>query len=166
MNLYIARHADAQPIGGTVVRDADRPLSKQGERDAAAVGWALAGLEPATPLIVTSPLVRALRTGDVFRRAFIRPPVLETWEELAPGFRRRALLTRVNALTEAAVILVGHQPDLTNFIAYLVADGAAEIALTPGAIALLKLQPGGSIGNARLHWLLTPDIINALHPPA
>jgi phosphohistidine phosphatase len=166
MNLYIARHADALPKGGTVAQDADRPLSKQGERDAAAVGWALASLEPAAPRIVTSPLVRAQRTGEVLRSAFLRPPILETWEELAPGFRHRALLTRVNALTDAAVIVVGHQPDLTNFIAYLVADGAAEITLVPGAVALLKLQPGGSAAGAHLHWLLTPDIIKTLHPPA
>jgi phosphohistidine phosphatase len=166
MNLYIARHADALLTGGTVVRDADRPLSKQGERDAAAVGRALASLEPSMPLIVTSPLVRAQRTGEVLRSAFLRPPALEAWEELAPGFRRRTLLARVIALTGAAVIMVGHQPDLTNFIAYLVADGAAEIALAPGAVALLKLQPGGSAGSARLHWLLTPEIINTLHPPA
>jgi phosphohistidine phosphatase len=165
MNLYIARHAEALPIGGTVARDADRQLSKQGERDAAAVGRALTALEPATPLIVTSPLVRAQRTADAFRKAFPRPPALEAWEELAPGIRHRALLSRLHTLTEAAVILVGHQPDLTNFIAYLVADGAAEIALPPGAVALLKLQAGGSAGSARLHWLLTPDLIRTLHPP-
>jgi len=117
-------------------------------------------------LIVTSPLVRAQRTGEVLRSAFLRPPALKAWEELAPGFRHRSLLDRVNALTGAAVIMVGHQPDLTNFIAYLVADGAAEIALAPGAVALLGLQPGGSAGSARLHWLLTPDIINTLHPTA
>ena len=85
MNLYIVRHADALPVGGGVARDADRPLSKQGERDAAAVGRALATLEPGTPLIVTSPLVRAQRTGDLFRKAFPRQTALETWEELAPG---------------------------------------------------------------------------------
>jgi phosphohistidine phosphatase len=166
MNLYITRHADALQSGGTVVRDADRPLSTQGERDAAAVGRALASLEPSTPLIVTSPLVRARCTGEVLRSAFLPSPVLEAWEDLAPGFRHRALLARVNALTGAAVIMVGHQPDLTNFIAFLIADGAAEIALPPGAVALLRLQPGGSAGSARLHWLLTPDIINTLRPPA
>jgi phosphohistidine phosphatase len=166
MNLYIVRHADALPMGGSVARDADRPLSKQGERDAAAVGWALASLEPAAPLIVTSPLVRAQRTGESLRNAFLRPPTLETWEELAPGFHHRTLLARVRALTEAAVIVVGHQPDLTNFIAYLVADGAAEITLAPGTVALIKLQPGGSAAGAHLHWLLTPDIIRTLHPTA
>ncbi len=166
MNLYIARHADALPIGGAVARDADRPLSKQGERDAAAVGRALATLEPVTPLIATSPLVRAQHTGDLFRKSFSHPATLETWEELAPGIRHRVLLSRVHALMATAVILVGHQPDLTNLIAYLVADGAAEIALAPGAVALLRLQPDGSAGSARLHWLLTPDVIKNLLPPA
>jgi phosphohistidine phosphatase len=166
MNLYIARHADALPVGGAVARDADSPLSQQGERDAAAVGRALATLEPVTPLIVTSPLVRAQCTGDIFRKSFPRPGALETWEELAPGIRHRALLSRVHALMATAVILVGHQPDLTNFIAYLVADGAAEIALAPGAVALLKFQPDASAGNARLHWLLTPDVIKNLLPQA
>jgi len=166
MNLYIARHAEALPVGGGVVRDADRPLSKQGERDAAAVARALATLEPGTPLIVTSPLVRAQRTGDLFRKAFPRQATLETWEELAPGIRHRAIVSRLHNLTSAAVILVGHQPDLTNLISYLVADGAAEIALAPGAVALLRLQPGVAAGSARLHWLLTPDVITTLHSPA
>jgi phosphohistidine phosphatase len=163
MNLYIARHADALPVGGAVARDAERPLSKQGERDAVAVGRALAALEPGTPLIVTSPLVRAQCTGDLFRKAFPRPTACETWEELSPGIRHRAVVSRVHNLTATAVILVGHQPDLTNLISYLVADGAAEIALAPGAVALLKLQPGGSAGSARLHWLLTPDVVHTLH---
>ncbi|MBP1647501.1 MAG: hypothetical protein H6Q30_946, partial [Bacteroidetes bacterium] len=38
MNLYLARHSEAVATGGSVVRDADRPLSVRGEEDAALMG--------------------------------------------------------------------------------------------------------------------------------
>ena len=65
MNLYIARHAEALALGGTIVRDADRRLSPRGEDDAALMGRALARLDPDVDIIVTSPLVRSIETGEI-----------------------------------------------------------------------------------------------------
>ena len=65
MNLYIVRHAEAVPLGRGISRDADRPLSAHGERDAAVVGRVLALADPA---VRTIPAVRSC-AQDAQRRS-------------------------------------------------------------------------------------------------
>lgn len=164
MNLYLVRHAEAQPVGGLVTTDADRPLTVEGERNALAMGRLLLRMEPRLPLIASSPLLRAVRTASLLREGYPDRPALETWDELTPGFRQKDLLARVTASPARAMVLVAHQPDLGFLLAYLVADAAAEIAMPPAAIACVALAPATTMHNGRLHWLVTPGLVRALSP--
>jgi phosphohistidine phosphatase len=164
MNLYFVRHAEAKPLGGPVTTDAARPLTADGERDARIMGRMLSRLEPHVPMIAYSPLLRAARTASLLSEGFKVRPAAETWNELTPGVHANELLARVNAVSAHALVLVGHQPDMTNLLALLVADAAAEIALPPGAIACVTLNPGLTQSVGRMHWLLTPELVRALSP--
>lgn len=164
MNLYVVRHAEALPIGAGISRDSERPLSAQGEHDAALMGRVLSLAEPGILTIATSPLVRARRTADILAAQFVTPPRVIAWQVLEPGFDMHDLLDRVNTHDAAPLILVAHQPDLTEFISWLVADAPAGIAFPPGAVACISraAKPGGN--STRLQWILTPKLVTTLHP--
>jgi phosphohistidine phosphatase len=164
MNLYVVRHAEARPLGGTITSDTERPLTSKGEQDARVVARVLARVEPQAPLFVCSPFLRARRTAELLGESFTSRATTEVWGELAPGIRFKDVFARLQGSTARTVVLVGHQPDMTHLLAYLIADGATDIDLPPGAMASLTLPPGTGSGSARLHWLVTPDLITSLAP--
>jgi len=161
MNLYVLRHAEAASVGPAVTRDADRPLTPKGEQDAVLMGQALALLEPGLSHVLTSPLLRAVRTGELVTGAFRTKPAVAASDNLAPGFRIKSMLGELYGLTSAtAVLLVGHQPDMGNLVSTLIAGGAgAAIALAPCAVAKIVMQGSATDPDARLVWLLTPDTV-------
>ena len=121
MNLYLARHGEAVATGGSVVRDADRPLSARGEEDAALMGRFLARICPALGMVLTSPLLRAVRTGEIMGNEISSHPVFSVSNQLAPGFRPKSLYEELVRLSgDGDILAVGHQPDLSGFIAYLI----------------------------------------------
>ena len=63
MELYLIRHAHA--VDGDGLRDDDRPLSREGRRQALEVGSALARQKVRVQRIVTSPLVRARQSAEI-----------------------------------------------------------------------------------------------------
>jgi phosphohistidine phosphatase SixA len=164
MNVYIVRHGDARAIGGAISSDSERPLSQKGEGDIRLMGQVLARMESAAPLMVSSPLLRARATASLLAEPYGAAAGPEQWEELAPGVRFKAVISRLQSAGASSVVLVGHQPDMTHLIAFLIADAATEIVMPPGAMALLVLPHGSGAGAARLQWLLTPDLVRLLTP--
>jgi phosphohistidine phosphatase len=163
MNLYIARHAEALPVGGNTARDADRRLSPRGEEDAASMGRALAHLDPNVDIIVTSPLRRAIETGELVGRELSKHPILHVSEHLAPGFSNNALFRDLLSLGAGSnIVAIGHQPDMSDFVSFLIAGSqGASVAMSAGSIAKLVLE--GSRPQAFLGWLITPEIVRSLH---
>ncbi len=164
MILYVMRHADALRVGGPIQRDADRPLSPKGEEDAALIARVVSRLDPTIDLILTSPLLRAVQTGDRFRAALGDRVSRRATENLSPGFRSRALLEELSAGgTHTAVVCIGHEPDLSRFIASLITEsGRAVLAMPPSAVARIRFTSGDLSGEATLQELLTPDTVRAL----
>jgi len=160
MHLYLIRHAQARPTGGAVRTDAERPLTRGGEQDAVSVGRVLAATDPEIGLILTSPLTRAVQTGDRIAGVFDAPPERRITDNLAPGFRPGAIVEEILAIgSDAHVILIGHQPDIGALLSRLVANGMrAAIAFGPGATAFLTATPMGEKIDAQLQWLLTPRL--------
>jgi len=161
MNLYIIRHGEAVRVGGAITRDADRVLTPGGERDARRVGEALARIDGSVRLVLTSPLVRAVQTGHLVGAAFATAPTVEPSELLLPGFRHKALLEKLASLPGGeSVVLVAHQPDLTQLISWLITDdSSASIGMAPAAVAHVSVAPPLQSGEAMLRWLLTPEIV-------
>ena len=165
MNLYVVRHTEAAKVGGAITRDADRVLTMHGEEDAALMGRALALCDPAITMIVTSPLQRAMQTGEIIGREIGRHPALHVSHNLAPGFQHMEFYGELSALcTGESIVAVGHQPDLGEFISFLIGGSVrACIAMPPGAIAQICVPFPLARSEAHLGWLLTPDLVTSLH---
>src|SRR3954462_13602615 len=109
--LWLLRHGDAEPHGSRP--DFDRELTEKGEDQARAAGAALAalGLEFAT--VYTSPRVRARATAELACSSLDAEP--EMVDSLSGGFEREdALGLLAGAGADAAVLLVGHEPDFSQ----------------------------------------------------
>jgi len=134
--LWLLRHGDAEPDSAD--GDAARRLTARGEREARTAGEALARLGAQIDLAFTSPRVRARDTARLACAALgIEPQV---HEPLAGGFGARdadALLTA--SASGAGLLLVGHEPDLSQVVAALT---GARIEMRKGEIAAIA---GGTL---------------------
>src|SRR3954465_7044755 len=106
--LYLFRHGDAEH---EALDAAARRLTGKGERQARAGGAALAALGAGIDACLTSPRVRALETAR---------PACESLPGRQPGVKSALGGGGFDALDLAAgrgeVLLVGHEPDLSNQI--------------------------------------------------
>ena len=140
--IYLLRHGDAEPGNGD---DAARRLTGKGERQARAAGEALAALGAEIDACLTSPRVRAAETARLACKALGLEP--ETATELNGGsFDALAL-----AAGRGDVLLVGHEPDLSNEVARLT---GGNVKLRKGGLAILD--------GSTLQALLRPRDLGAI----
>jgi phosphohistidine phosphatase len=165
MILYLVRHARAMPIGGGVAHDRDRKLSPEGLLEAARLGKLFLTMDPGIGHVLTSPLLRAVQTGQEISRALRSGLEFRTTENLSPGLRPRALREELSALPGGAnCVLVGHEPDMSMFLGDLCEAGhRPSIAFPPAAIAAVEM-PGNDQTEARVRWLLHPELLALLFP--
>src|SRR5262245_54655400 len=122
MDLILIRHADALPLGqGGIMEDNERPLSDTGKLQAQALAAAFQRVGLHLNGILASPAVRAKQTAEGLIAAWkTGAPKLETCDHLAMGFKIKKLAGVLEELKVNTVGLVGHQPDLSEFAAWLV----------------------------------------------
>jgi len=160
--LYFLRHGDAGPYRGAE-GDAARELTTAGvdSLGAAAPLWQALNLRP--DVVLSSPLVRAHHTAELFVAGMgLRDgPVIE--DRLSPGAGWGDLARAMAAYPEARrVMFVGHEPDLSNAARLL--TGAASVRLRPGGIACVEFPGIPEPGAGELAWLLDPDLYGAAAP--
>jgi phosphohistidine phosphatase len=121
--LWVLRHGDA--ADGSP--DAERPLTDTGEKQARAVGPALARLGVKLDACLTSPKVRAAETARLACEPLGIEPQLEP--KLAGGpFDAEALAAGLGD----NVLLVGHDPDFSMAVHALT---GAQVRLKKGGLA-------------------------------
>jgi len=121
--LWLLRHGDA--ADGSP--DAERPLTKKGEKQSRAAGLALKQLGVEVDACLTSPKVRAADTARLACEALGIEPQLEP--KLAGGpFDAEALAAGLGA----NVLLVGHDPDFSMAVHALT---GAQVRMKKGGLA-------------------------------
>jgi phosphohistidine phosphatase len=115
MIIYFLRHADAEDF---VDSDFTRKLTPKGHDQAERVGKFCKqnGIKP--EVFLTSPLVRARETAEIVGKKIGATPVIADW--LACGMTPATLIEKLQPLaTKSSVLLVGHEPDLSTVVSYL-----------------------------------------------
>jgi phosphohistidine phosphatase SixA len=120
--------------------------------------------ESSVGLLLTSPLARAVETGELIRSGLPVSPPARTTENLSPGFRQKALLDEIVSSNAEAVIAVGHQPDMSGFLMWLITDARGLVEMPPCTTALVQLGPANAPDSAALRWLITPDLLRRQYP--
>jgi phosphohistidine phosphatase len=111
--LWLLRHGDAEPHG--VRPDAERRLTERGEAQSRAAGAALAAIGVSFDAVLTSPRVRARDTARLTAKRLGVEPI--DHEPLSGGFDREDALALIAGYdAEAKLLLVGHEPDLSQLV--------------------------------------------------
>ena len=139
--LTILRHAKSS-WSHTDLADHDRPLNKRGERDAPDMASRIqqAGIRPS--LILSSPAVRAWATAKEMAKQISYPiEFLQRDERLYhAGVERIIEVLSRQDVGFNSIMLVGHNPGLTDFANYLV-PGLTDNIPTSGVARLSPTSP-------------------------
>jgi phosphohistidine phosphatase len=107
--------------------------------------------------VVSSPLVRAKQTADPLAERFAERRVTETPYLGIDTFKKRKLTAFAAAQNQETVILVGHQPTLGEYAAWLLGAERAAVPFEKAGAALIRFDGSPGKGDGELVWLVTPE---------
>jgi len=165
MIVYFLRHANAGNHLANPKKDEKRALDKEGIEQCGYVGRALAALDVQVDTVISSPLKRATQTAALVGNELGHEGKLQ----IDPALRPQATFAEFRKLLDKyarqeAIMVVGHNPNLSEFLGRIISDAGCEAAaeLRKGAVAKVELRrTSGS-----LQWVLTPKILRTLHAAA
>jgi phosphohistidine phosphatase len=159
LRLHLLRHADAGDPAKWTQDDAERPLSPKGEAQAERLGSFLAERGFVTDAVISSPLVRARQTAEIVASRLEVAVRLD--ERLGGGFAPEDVDSILaDADGPRRPILVGHDPDFSELLAWLAQ--AHGVSMKKGAFARVDVRGSVSGGEASLRWLVPPDLLETI----
>ena len=162
MEVYFIRHGIAAERG-TYADDEQRPLTNKGKVKTAKVAEMLAR-ELEFDLILTSPLLRAYQTAEILQQAGLSKTI-ETFTPLKPNGEIAEWLKWLESYQlenpKAKIALVGHQPDLGEWIEMLIWGNVKNqlVVKKAGVIGLEIPNIGTPISRSTLFLLASPKWI-------
>jgi phosphohistidine phosphatase len=162
MDIYFLRHANAGQPKLNPGKDEKRPLDKVGIEQAHDVGRALASLDVTMDVILSSPLRRATQTASVVANEIGYEDKVVLDSALRPGAtyeQFQELLARHSR--KEAIMVVGHNPNLTEFLNKLLSGSGAMRALELKKGAIARVEKEGRKA-AVLLWCVPPKVIRSI----
>jgi phosphohistidine phosphatase len=155
--LYLLRHAKSSWKDETLV-DVERPLNGRGRRASETVGAFLKREKIIPDLVLSSSAIRARQTTDIVVEAAKLRTDLRFDERIYEASAQKLLeVVRQIEKSKKAVLLVGHNPGLEEFLELL--TGTSETMPT-GTLSkvVLKLSSWAAVGDkaGALEWIVRP----------
>jgi phosphohistidine phosphatase len=165
MIVYFLRHASAGEHLVNAKKDEKRALDKEGIEQCGYIGRALVALDVQVDVVISSPLKRCTQTASLVGNELGYEGKLQ----LDTGLRPEAGLPDFRKILEKyarqeAVMVVGHNPNLSHFLGSVISDSGCEASLELKKGAVAKVEMRRSSGT--LQWCLTPKVLRALYDAA
>jgi phosphohistidine phosphatase len=160
MDLFILRHGKAGQLSEKA-GDRARKLNKAGRSEIKKVARWMKRKNLRFDAVATSPLARAYETAEIVAKSLDIQDRLEVWDELAPGGDPdTACYHASQAGNEASLILVGHEPGLSDLIGRIISGGdTASLVIAKGGLARIRNFSFSDKPYGELQWLVTPGQI-------
>jgi phosphohistidine phosphatase len=154
VKLILLRHgkaADSHPEG-----DFSRPLVEKGREQARRAAKLLKAAGTLPDIVLTSPLIRARQTAEEFcQTAQIPGATIQGW--LACGMNPENALKELTAFHDfKRVAIVGHEPDFSQLIQWILGANGGSIEVKKGTLACLEIHPPTRRGT--LLYLIPPKL--------
>jgi phosphohistidine phosphatase len=150
LELILWRHADAEEGEP----DLDRRLTAKGRKQAARVAQWLQQRLPSKFSVIASPARRARETADALGKS------CKILDSLAPGAAPGDIVKACGWPShKAAVVVVGHQPDLGRTAARLVGGTAGDWPVKKGGLWWLSSREREGEIQVVVRAVLAPDLI-------
>ena len=154
MDLILLRHGKAEDFhpGG----DGARELVEKGRQQAHFAAKLSLHAKWLPDIVLTSPLVRARQTADAFcEGAGIPGPVIQGW--LACGMNPEQALAELAVFRDfKRVAIVGHEPDFSGLVAWILGASAGSVEVKKGSLTCLRVNPPARHGT--LAFLIPPKL--------
>jgi len=151
MELVLWRHAEPEDA----LRDAERPLSPRGLRQAARVAAWLEQRLPAKYAVYASPVRSARQTAEALG---VEPLVSE---RLGPGATASDVLELVDWPNRrgTVAIVVGHQPTLGRVAAQLVTGSSVDLSIRKGGLWWIARRDREGKTSVIVRAVVSPDFL-------
>lgn len=158
MKLILVRHAEAVELGKAGAQtDFERPLTDLGRRQAAALAAALKAKGVRPTAVLTSPLVRAVQTAEPLVAELTPGKPAVVTDRLSQGELKPKKLTKVTGEVGGdLLILVGHQPDIGEYAAWLLDCEEDNIRFEKAAAVCFEFEDEVEEGEGALEWMVPP----------
>lgn len=154
MDLILLRHGKAEDFNKD--GDAARELVAKGREQARKAARLLKAADRLPEIVLTSPLVRARQTADEFCETAGMPgAVIQGW--LACGMTPERALEELAGFGEfKRIAIVGHEPDFSILVEWLLGVTTGGVQVKKGGIACLRINPPSRQG--LLKFLIPPKL--------
>ena len=157
MHIYFLRHGDAS--SESRYPDGDRPLTDLGKQQAERIGVFLHRMNILIDAALSSPLKRAQETASL-ALSLMKHPKISSSEYLLNGTRPQLLLDQLNQSTASSVLLIGHEPFLSESISLLIGGNKnEEIEMKKCSLALVDISIPIRPGTGRLKYLIPVETL-------
>jgi phosphohistidine phosphatase len=157
MNLYLIRHSIAENIS-IDKKDFDRELTEEGKFVIKKISDAWKNYIGNVDVVLTSPLIRAIQTAEIISTNLQEKQNLIKDNNLGTGSRTADLIDILNSLEYQNVVVVGHQPDLSQHINNFCGTGSFNLAFPPASLAKIEFDNSIKYGRGRLIYFIPPII--------
>lgn len=159
MILYVLRHAIAEePRPGQ--SDSARQLTETGRNRCRRVLAHAKRVKVRPQYILTSPYDRAAQTAEIAKDELAFDRELVTSNALVPFVSVQDLWSAIRDYAVGGdVMVVGHNPQLSALVAWLLGARADALWLKKSGLVALDIGSAGPHPRAELSWLLTPGSV-------
>ena len=158
MQVYILRHGIAEE-GSPGGRDQDRALTNEGRKKLREMLRMAEKADVVPSLILTSPYVRAVQTAEVAMEVLGYANDLIRTEALIPSSHPKAVWEEMRVHQGMMqLMLVGHEPLLSQVVAFLLNSSSLQIDVKKGALIRIDVDGYSAQPHGVLKWMLVPKL--------
>jgi phosphohistidine phosphatase len=158
MQVYILRHGIAEEVkpGGS---DSNRALTNEGRKKLREVLRLAEKADVVPSLIITSPLVRAVQTAEVVIEVLGYANDLLRTDALEPASTPERIWEEIRSQQGVMqLMLVGHEPVLSQLVAFLLGSSALLVDVKKGALLRIDIEGFGPQPRGILKWMVVPKL--------
>ncbi|MGC8768059.1 SixA phosphatase family protein [Calditerrivibrio sp.] len=152
MKVYFIRHAIAMEREEWQDDDLKRPLTKDGIKKFKSFFKKISKNLKKPDLLIASEAERSIATAKIIAKLYDIDYKIDN--RINPGsdiMQYKLVLDEMADNNVNSIAIVGHEPDLSNFISFYIAETALSLKLKKGAIVCIK--------DKVLYGLIQPDML-------
>jgi phosphohistidine phosphatase len=164
MDIYLIRHGKAVDLDSEIVEEGFRYLTPEGRELSYKVAKKLKNLKTGFELIISSPLVRAVQTAEIFASVLNHKGEMKTAIELVGGisFNRFLQLIKRNSHLKS-IAFFGHSPDVNHFSVSLIKEHSVpELKINFKNCSVCKINYDIKSEEGKFAWFLRSDTMEMI----